>query len=293
MDVLEEIVTKKANPTVHRMNFGNIIQDENESINDYLVRLNASAPDCEYTCPNCKYDLSSDHVRDQFIKGLRNANLQTDVLSKAATLKTIDQVVKHSQAYEAAVQDQQSLTERPNHEEIAAFRSNRRNGKRFDGNSRYNRSNKAHYQSDKCNGCGDTPHNRPTNCPAWGKICSNCKRENHFAKVCFRDRNGKPTTSAVIDESRHVDAIHQEDELIAHVTYEIERDQFTVAAVSSLVTEIPALVSVIVAGKNLPTKSVQILPDSGASICLNGPQHMKLLSADMTQLMPCSKAAQN
>ena len=48
-----------------------------------------------------------------------------------------------------------------------------------------------------CSGCGGKPHGpmvdgKPTNnrearsnsCPAWGKTCSNCKKDNHLAKVC-------------------------------------------------------------------------------------------------------------
>ena len=96
MDILERIVTKRANPTVHRMAFYNIKQANNESINDYLVRLNAIAVDCEYTCPSCKHDLSPSHIRDQFIKGISNTELQTDILAKAETLPPIEAVVKHA-----------------------------------------------------------------------------------------------------------------------------------------------------------------------------------------------------
>ena len=48
-----------------------------------------------------------------------------------------------------------------------------------------------------CSGCGGKPHGpmvdgKPTNnrearsnsCPAWGKSRSNCKKDNHLAKVC-------------------------------------------------------------------------------------------------------------
>ena len=48
-----------------------------------------------------------------------------------------------------------------------------------------------------CSGCGGKPHGpmvdgKPTNnrearsnsCPAWSKSCSNCKKDNHLAKVC-------------------------------------------------------------------------------------------------------------
>ena len=58
MNLLEKLVTKSAKPTVHRMAFYGITQAENESMSDYLVRLNALAQDCEYTCPKCRHDLA-------------------------------------------------------------------------------------------------------------------------------------------------------------------------------------------------------------------------------------------
>ena len=90
MDILEKIVTKRSNPTVHRMSFSSIVQSENESIKDFFVRLNSSAKDCEFTCPNCQYDLLPVNVKDQFTRGLRNSTLQTDILAKSSSLKIID-----------------------------------------------------------------------------------------------------------------------------------------------------------------------------------------------------------
>lgn len=153
MDTLERIVTKRANPTVHRMAFYSIKQADNESINDYLVRLNAIAVDCEYTCPNCKHDLSSSHIRDQFIKGIGNTDLQTDILAKAETLPTIEAVVKHAQAHESALQDQAALQDPTN--EVAAFHG----PQRFKGsNNRGNRPSQSEGQKYPCSSCGNTDH---------------------------------------------------------------------------------------------------------------------------------------
>jgi len=51
LNKIETVVTKKANPTVYRMQFSAITQHENEMVRDYLVRLKSSAQDCEYACP--------------------------------------------------------------------------------------------------------------------------------------------------------------------------------------------------------------------------------------------------
>jgi len=106
---LETIVTKQSNPTVHRMNFSSMIQSPNEQIKDYLIRLKTYATDCEFTCSNCQFDLSSSHIKDQFIRGLHNDVLQTDILAKAGSLKTLEDIVKHSEAFETAINDQLKL----------------------------------------------------------------------------------------------------------------------------------------------------------------------------------------
>ena len=109
LEVIEKIVTKSVNPAVHRMHFGNLMQSEGESIKDFLMRIRSLAVDCEFSCPACKTDISSINIKDQFIRGLHNENLQTDILAKAAQLKTIDDIVKHAKAFETALRDQSQL----------------------------------------------------------------------------------------------------------------------------------------------------------------------------------------
>ena len=87
IETLEQIVTKKFNSMVHQLHFRSIHQLQEESIKDFVVRLRFSAPDCEFQCPNCHFDLQSINIKDQFIRGLQNASIQTDILAKASQLK--------------------------------------------------------------------------------------------------------------------------------------------------------------------------------------------------------------
>ena len=79
------------------------------------------------------------------------------------------------------------------------------------------------------------------------------------------------------------------EDLIAHVTYDTGNNSFTVASLGNSATEIPAKSSAIIRGKKLPARTINIFPDSGASICLAGPQHVTQLSAKITDLIPCRK----
>ena len=70
LKAIEDVVTKKSNPAIHRMHFGGIIQNENETVQDFLVRLRSAAIDCEYACPSCQFDLGPSNIKDQLIRGL-------------------------------------------------------------------------------------------------------------------------------------------------------------------------------------------------------------------------------
>ena len=73
---------------------------------DFVVRILSLTVDCEFSCAACKTDNSIINIKDQFIHGLHNKTLHTDILAKATQLKTIHDVVKHAIAFETAVSDQ-------------------------------------------------------------------------------------------------------------------------------------------------------------------------------------------
>ena len=78
--------------------------------------------------------------------------------------------------------------------------------------------------------------------------------------------------------------------LIAHVKFDKQKQQFTTAC-DKIITEIPAqLISYTSCNKySNPTAMLQIIPDSGASICLAGPQHLEKLRVSQNELIPCFK----
>ena len=112
LKAIEQVVTKGANPAVHRINFGNLRQHENEPIKDFLVWFCSMAVDCEFVCPACcSHGLSNSNIKDQFLLGLQNETLQADLLAKASQSKTIKDIVKHAEAFEAAARNQSSTTQ--------------------------------------------------------------------------------------------------------------------------------------------------------------------------------------
>ena len=109
LNAIEQVVTKSVNSPVHRMNFGNLMQHENEPIKDFLVRLRFMVVDCEFICPAYSFDLSNSNLKDQFFRGLQNETLQTGLSVKASQLTTIEDIVKHAEAFKTAVREESQL----------------------------------------------------------------------------------------------------------------------------------------------------------------------------------------
>ena len=274
LNSIESIVTRQSNPAVHRLAFSNLCQSDGETVKSFLVRLKSSANDCAFECPSCQFNLSEVHIKDQLIRGITNASLQTDILAKSTSLKTLDDVLKHAEAFESAIHDQSMLAE-TSPAEVMRFSDYRY--------KRSNRNSKPSFQKpaqqaekvtrSSCRGCGSRSHgayNRSTACPAWGQTCHICGIRNHFASVC----NNK--------DKQHVSEIKDNDPLIAHVTL-VGDTLTTVSAIT--IQEIPAEVT-------RPGKepiNVNIFPDSGASICLAGTCHLDILNITEKDLTPCSK----
>ena len=302
---IETIVTQKSNPTVHRMAFRQLFQGPSETVQDYVIRLKSNAVDCEYSCEKCKHDLTTVHVKDQFISGLHNELLQTDILTKANQLKDLNLVVQHAEAFESALRDQSKLSS--HHEEsvsrISDHRKNKKNKYRLPNNPQQQHQQQYQQQpqqqqpqqqqpqqqqqqqppfnnnSDdnikKCTGCGSTSHGsheRETKCTAWGTLCLYCHKPNHSAEVCKKKI------------SEGVNAIH-----IGRIAYDSATDKFT--SLNKEVTDIPAELTPFTSQNrfnNTPVKT-DIFPDSGASACVGGRQHQKTLGVPDHCLIPTDK----
>ena len=108
LDMVEVLVTLRSNPIVHRLAFAFMYLEEDEPIQNYIVHLRAVAVECNFICPSCEYDLSDIYIKDQTIRGIANHTLQADLLAKDGILKSLEQNVRHVEAFESALRDQNS-----------------------------------------------------------------------------------------------------------------------------------------------------------------------------------------
>ena len=142
------------------------------------------ATDCNFSCPHCEHGLSNIHIRDQFIRGIANDTLQTNLLAKAWVLKSLDQNVCHAKAFESAQWDQTAMTDTSDIATILMLMYRRQKQNRTTQIHRGNigtsttatqNNNIAEWEPHQvCIGCGSHQHGTlRTNachltCPAWG-----------------------------------------------------------------------------------------------------------------------------
>ena len=170
-----------------RTNFLQISQTAGEKEVDFLSRLNEASTYCEWdTLKNGKP--SEELIKLRFIAGLKDDSLKLKILEKLqltpnATITDILDLCQMTAQLTVFVQkpdvgqgggtstENFFVQRKPPPSKTSAIR---------------------HGQSKACGHCG-TKH-RPRECPAYGKTCLNCGKENHFASVC-RQRGGKHNES--------------------------------------------------------------------------------------------------
>ena len=306
-ELLEKIVTKRSNPTVHRLGFSNLAQSKGEAVKDFVTRLKSHARACEFACPNCQHDLVAINVKDQLVRGLHNSILQTDVLAKSELLKTLEEIVKHAEAFEAAVDDQSKLQDASevmgarmtDYKRMQRSRLNSTwNDKRQPpasnqqppGNTSQRRDTREAPPSRKrmCPGCGSTEgHGRRTECPAWQAKCHNCDTVGHYARVCGQPKRDHPGSNS-FQRRQHEDTAAA-SAIIAHVEYDQSRHTFTSVRSARETRLVPMEMTPTIEGERRPTHTIEVFPDSGADICLAGPKHLAELQLRHDDLTPCRK----
>ncbi|XP_047987078.1 nuclear exosome regulator NRDE2-like isoform X2 [Leguminivora glycinivorella] len=188
------------NTTVERYNFFTRFQKE-ESLDEYVTCLNNLAASCKFE------DLKESLVKDMFVIGLRNSIIKEKLLqndeittvSEAVQIaKTLELSSKRSKLLNEGNHQAQEVQEISNnrtsrHQSRSNFRNNSQNRQsRTRSRSKYNNRvgrdrssstpNNSNYNNGTCRRCGQVHRYK---CPAQGKTCVICKKQNHFAQCCF------------------------------------------------------------------------------------------------------------
>ena len=168
------------NPVFARYKFFNRNQQPGESIDAFIAEIRSLTQGCEFTATALTADSM---IRDRIVCGVTNQELRRKLLDKGGDL-TLTDAIKMARTYEAlgAQLEVMGTGEREIKKEIDALSTRgSRSGQGFQGRGRgrYPSRSRSCYL---CGGPYDYQH--AEKCPARGKTCNSCGKQNHFAKMC-------------------------------------------------------------------------------------------------------------
>ena len=179
----------KSNITFLRFKFFNVKQQENQPVDDFVNELKTKAQECEFK------ELTEGLIRDRIVCGINSLKLQERLLRESDL--TLDKAILLCKAEEdtqkQAKEIQKRSSETDNKVESVRFKrnSNRNNksSKQVHSKHGYNKSESGKLNSKACKYCGKL--HEKGHCPAYGKVCSACGKQNHFAAVCLSSKRVK------------------------------------------------------------------------------------------------------
>ncbi|KAK3098958.1 hypothetical protein FSP39_024697 [Pinctada imbricata] len=206
-----DYVVVRRNVIIERAKFNQRMQNEGESVDNFITSLYTLAEHCGYN------DLHDEMIRDRIVVGLRDRKLSEKLqMDEKLTLDKAVKLVRQS----AAVKEQQVVVRQESNQAsgiaLDAVRAPRRCQK-FQRGNRYGHFKPQQTQqvkpksnNDICERCGNSPHSR-NRCPAADAQCMKCGRTGHFAKMC-RNKAIRELESSPYPEDAFLGAIDTDTE---------------------------------------------------------------------------------
>ncbi|XP_053570046.1 ankyrin repeat and SOCS box protein 4 isoform X1 [Bombina bombina] len=236
----EAYCNPKKNITVQRKVFYKRQQGKTESIDEWVTQLHLIAKDCAFQ--DC-----DDMIKDRIVMGSNSREVQEKLLLEEDL--TINSAVKIARAYETSRTHMQLIhsdtevlymVQRKSESNLIHIRK---------ANNLQDCAEQTLYRS--CTKCG-TKHNKNTHCPAQGKICYKCQKNNHFARVC---RNN------TIKYRKSVNQVEQDEN---ETDSDIDQSTIFLAMVDKTnVEQDEVYVEILVSTQNIPIK---FKIDTGAQV---------------------------
>ncbi|KAK3107078.1 hypothetical protein FSP39_006562 [Pinctada imbricata] len=206
-----EYFVVRRNVIIERAKFNQRMQNEGESVDNFITSLYTLAEHCGYN------DLHDEMIRDRIVVGLRDRKLSEKLqMDEKLTLDKAVKLVRQS----AAVKEQQVVVRQEFNQAswiaLDAVRAPRRYQK-FQRGNRYGNFKPQQTQqvkpksnNDICERCGNSPYSR-NRCPAADAQCMKCGRTGHFAKMC-RNKAIRELKSSPYPEDAFLGAIDTDTE---------------------------------------------------------------------------------
>lgn len=153
----EQFAVGQVNETYERFIFNKRVQAKEETVENFLASIRSLVKTCNY-CETCVPSI----LRDRIVVGIRNPDTQSALLKEKDL--TLDAAVQICKAAEGAASQVKVLQGPESVYKVV--------------------KPKQHNTSKQCKFCGFMHELIKSKCPAWGKTCKNCMKQNHFAKMC-------------------------------------------------------------------------------------------------------------
>lgn len=162
LQCFDEYLLPKKNITMETFKFNNIIQTETQTIDSFITELKRQAANCQFICTNetCNQSYSDRMIKDRVILGIRDKHIQQRLIREPDM--SLLKIQEYCKSIEISKQHLKLLS--PEEEEVNAVKIKH-----------------------KCQRCG-FEHQIPGRCPAYNKTCAICQKKNHFAKMCFANK---------------------------------------------------------------------------------------------------------
>ena len=160
MTLFDKHCNPKLNETVERYKFFVRDQGQDENIDRYVTDLRVLASTCNFG------DIKDSLIRDRIVCGTNSSAMRERLLREENL--TLDKCMQICRATELSKENNKTIQGKTV-EEIHAMEKNPRRDKKDEIN---------------CKFCGNTHEKNKLKCPAYGKKCKKCGKENHFAVKC-------------------------------------------------------------------------------------------------------------
>ena len=257
-DQTEPIFTKfetyckpKKNTIMARFRFNSRIQKQSENIDSFVTDLRILAADCEYG------DLKESLIRDRIIVGTNDARCQEKLLQE--TDITLEKALEIARSFEASKQHMSDLGARP--VQVSAINHKKKGAttNKFDKKQKQQSSAQASTSAPKCQNCGNNHPDTTDSCPARGKICSYCKKRNHFVRMCRKLKSKNRRVHEVQDNNDSDDFSEFDDfEALTFETIDVGKTKFHTIENNEIFT----VININVGWKQATALKVKV--DSGA-----------------------------
>lgn len=175
MAKFEEYFVPSQNVTFERYKFFSHDQKQGVSFDQYLAELNTLSKTCEFE------NLKDSLVKDRIVCGILDNGLKERLLREQDL--TLDKAVNMCRAAETTRAQAKELCR--DETSVHAIKREEHHTQRLTKQKQAKERN----QNTTCGKCGFI--HKPKNCPAYGKSCNNCGKNNHFSKCCKAEATKK------------------------------------------------------------------------------------------------------